>query len=137
MTLVVASVVILLLGLTNVMPLVFVFDDVRLAGNTYSWILPVGVLVLVATVTAYVTGIVAAQRLGPKVASFVALTEVMFAVLAAWLILGELPGTVQLLGGLLIVMGVVCVRVDELRSSGADALAAPDVPNAVEPLPRA
>jgi drug/metabolite transporter (DMT)-like permease len=133
---VVASAVILLLGLTDVMPFVFVFDDVRLAGRTVSWILPVAVLVLVATVAAYVTGIVAAQRLGSKVASFVALTEVMFAVLAAWLILGELPGTVQLLGGLLIVAGVVCVRVDELRSSDADAppamLASP-----VEPLPRA
>lgn len=135
---VVASAVILLLGLTNVMPFVFVFDDVRLAGRTVSWILPVAVLVLVATVAAYVTGILAAQRLGSKVASFVALTEVMFAVLAAWLIIGELPGTVQLLGGLLIVAGVVCVRVDELRSSDAEALPATlESPNPVEPLPRA
>jgi drug/metabolite transporter (DMT)-like permease len=133
---VVASAVILLLGLTDVMPFVFVFDDVRLAGHTVSWIVPVAVLVLVATVAAYVTGILAAQRLGSKVASFVALTEVMFAVLAAWLILGELPGTVQLLGGLLIVAGVVCVRVDELRSAEADVPPAM-LANPVEPLSRA
>ena len=134
---VVAAVTISILGLTNIMPFRFVFSDVRLAGGTYSWIVPVAVLVLVATVAAYVTGILAAQRLGSKVASFVALTEVMFAVLAAWLILGELPGPVQLLGGLLIVAGVVCVRVDELRSTpDGDLEAALDQPSPVEPLPR-
>lgn len=134
---VVAAGTILVLGLTNIMPFRFVFSDVRLAGGTYSWIVPVVVLVLVATVAAYVTGIVAAQRLGSKVASFVALTEVMFAVLAAWLILGELPRPVQLIGGLLIVAGVVCVRVDELRSAPAGELeAALDQPNPVEPVPR-
>ncbi|MHA7240518.1 EamA family transporter [Arthrobacter sp. TMS1-12-1] len=134
---VVAAGTILVLGLTNIMPFRFVFEDVRLAGGTYSWIVPVAVLVLVATVAAYVTGILAAQRLGSKVASFVALTEVMFAVLAAWLILGELPGPVQLLGGLLIVAGVVCVRVDELRSvPDGDLEAAFDQPSPVEPIPR-
>ncbi|WP_434995289.1 EamA family transporter [Arthrobacter sp. Ld5] len=134
---VVAAGTILVLGLTNIMPFRFVFSDVRLAGGTYSWVVPVAVLVLVATVAAYVTGILAAQRLGSKVASFVALTEVMFAVLAAWLILGELPRPVQLVGGLLIVVGVVCVRVDEVRSAPGGGLeAALDQPNPVEPLPR-
>jgi len=134
---VVAAGTILVLGLTNIMPFRFVFSDVRLAGGTFSWIVPVAVLVLVATVAAYVTGILAAQRLGSKVASFVALTEVMFAVLAAWLILGELPGPVQLLGGLLIVAGVVCVRVDELRSaSDGEFEAMLDQPSPVEPIPR-
>ncbi len=134
---VVASITILLLGLTNIMPFRFVFLDVSLAGRTYSWVVPVAVLVLVATVAAYVTGILAARSLGSKVASFVALTEVMFAVIAAWLILGELPGAIQLLGGLLIVAGVICVRLDELRSApNDDAAAALDQPNPVEPLPR-
>ncbi|MPY10479.1 EamA family transporter [Arthrobacter bussei] len=142
---VVASGVILVLGLTNIMPFRFVFSDVQLAGQTYSWLVPVAVLVLVATVAAYVTGILAARRLGSKVASFVALTEVMFAVIAAWLILGELPAAVQLLGGLLIVVGVVCVRLDELRSASVDetvdetvdeSAVEPGVPNPVEPLPR-
>jgi drug/metabolite transporter (DMT)-like permease len=39
----------------------------------------------------------------------------MFAVLIAWLVLGELPTGVQLLGGALIVAGVALVRIDELR----------------------
>jgi drug/metabolite transporter (DMT)-like permease len=80
-----------------------------------------------------VSGIVAARALGSKVASFVSLTEVLFAVIWAWLLLGELPGTIQLLGGLLIVGGVVLVRLDELRAA---PLPAPlDHANDVEPVP--
>ncbi|MBG6215818.1 drug/metabolite transporter (DMT)-like permease [Arthrobacter sp. CAN_A6] len=117
---VIGALTILLLGLTNVMPFEFAFTDVTIAGAQFSWLVPVAVLVLISTVAAYVTGILAAQKLGSKVASFVALTEVLFAVVAAWLVLGELPGPIQLLGGLLIVAGVVCVRTDELRSRDGD-----------------
>ncbi len=131
----VGALTILVLGLTNIMPFRFVFSDVSLAGATFSWVVPVVVLVLVATVAAYVTGILAAQRLGSKVASFVALTEVMFAVIAAWLILGELPGVIQLFGGLLIVAGVVCVRMDEVRAADTSSSAAVQAPAPVEPLP--
>ena len=93
---------------------------VDLAGATVPWWVPVLWLGIVAAGLAYATGIAAARALGAKVSSFVGLTEVMFAVLAAWLILGELPRPVQLVGGLLIVAGVVCVRVDELRSRAGD-----------------
>jgi drug/metabolite transporter (DMT)-like permease len=130
---------ILVLGLTNIMPFRFVFADVELAGWQTGWLVPVAGLVLISTVAAYIAGIVAAQRLGSKVASFAALTEVMFAVLAAWLMLGELPGLIQLAGGVLIVSGVVCVRVDELRSTARDRAVDGDPldrPNVIEPLPR-
>jgi drug/metabolite transporter (DMT)-like permease len=62
----------------------------------------------------------AARSLGSKLASFVGLTEVLFAVLFAWLLLGQLPTVVQLIGGVLIVAGVALVRVDELRSEVLD-----------------
>jgi drug/metabolite transporter (DMT)-like permease len=39
-------------------------------------------------------------------------------VLFAWLVLAELPTTVQLLGGVLIVGGLVAVRADEARGGG-------------------
>lgn len=131
---VVGALTILLLGLVGVMPFAFELRDVTLAGWQTHWILPVLALVLIATVLAYVTGILAARGLGSKVASFVGLTEVMFAVLASWLILGELPSAIQLLGGALIVGGVVLVRVDELRRTPEpqDPL---DHPNVVEPVP--
>ncbi|MFY9677811.1 EamA family transporter, partial [Glutamicibacter protophormiae] len=80
------------------------------------WLALIG-LILISTVFSYTTGVMAARALGSKVASFISLTEVLFAVLWAWLLLSELPGPVQLLGGLLIVGGVVLVRIDELRST--------------------
>ncbi|GAA2473354.1 DMT family transporter [Terrabacter carboxydivorans] len=92
---------------------------VPLGGVVVDWWVPVLVIALVAAAFAYVTGIAAVRMLGAKVASFVALTEVLFAVLFAWLVLAELPTTVQLLGGLLIVAGLVAVRADEARGASA------------------
>jgi drug/metabolite transporter (DMT)-like permease len=82
-----------------------------------NWVVPVIGLSLVAAVVAYVAGIGAARVLGAAVASFVGLTEVMFAVLFAWVALGELPSAVQAAGGVLIVGGIVLVRLDALRAS--------------------
>ena len=90
-------------------------QEVVLGGVVVPWWVPILVIALVAAAFAYVTGIVAVRLLGPKVASFVALTEVLFAVLFAWIVLAELPAPVQLLGGALIVAGVVAVRADEAR----------------------
>ena len=47
----------------------------------------------------------------------------MFAVLFAWLILGELPGPIQLLGGAVLLGGVVAVRLGERDRQRADLLA--------------
>ena len=65
---------------------------------------------------AYTTGIAAGRRLGSRLASFVALTEVLAAVVAAWLLLEELPGTTQLVGGLVVLAGVVTVKLGEGRA---------------------
>jgi drug/metabolite transporter (DMT)-like permease len=43
----------------------------------------------------------------------VALTEVLMAVLFAWLLLGQLPLPVQLAGGVLVLAGVVVVKAGE------------------------
>ena len=118
----------LLLGLVGALPLRATFGAVEFAGQHTSWLVPIAGLALVAAVVAYLTGIAAARVLGARMASFVGLTEVMFAVLIAWLVLGELPTVVQLLGGALIVAGVALVRLDELR-----APAEPAQPKAAEP----
>lgn len=128
---VVGSLVMLVLGAVGVMPFRFSTADVHLGAWQTSWLVPLLGLILVSTAIAYVLGIVAARRLGSKIASFVALTEVMFAVLAAWLVLGEVPGPVQLLGGVLIVAGVSLVRLDELRTGDPESVPA----NPVEPVP--
>ncbi|MET7748329.1 EamA family transporter [Micromonospora sp. NPDC005367] len=115
------------LGLVGVLPLHAVFVEVSFGGRQTSWLVPVAGLSLVAAVVAYLTGIAGARILGPRLSSFVGLTEVMFAVLIAWLVLGELPKVVQLFGGVLIVAGVALVRLDELRRTqvATDALPEP------------
>jgi drug/metabolite transporter (DMT)-like permease len=82
-----------------------------------SWLVPVLGLSLIAAVFAYAVGITAARTLGAKLASFVGLSEVLFAVLFAWLLLGQLPGVIQLVGGVFIVGGVALVHIDELRTT--------------------
>ena len=142
--LMVGAAVMWLAAATGLLPMAFSAADTRLGPWTAPWWVSLAGLVLLATVLAYVSGIVAARALGSKVASFVSLTEVLFAVLWAWLLLGELPGAIQLVGGVLIVGGVILVRLDELRApvSGAGgAAAAPAAPsplehaNDVEPVP--
>ena len=104
-----------LLGAVGVVPLTFASGDVALMGHQAPWWAAVGELALVAAAAAYLLGVSAARLLGSTVASFVGLTEVLFAVLFAWVILGELPGLMQLGGGVCIVAGVAAVRVGELR----------------------
>jgi drug/metabolite transporter (DMT)-like permease len=77
-----------------------------------SWVVPVIGLSLVAAAIAYAAGIGAARLLGAKLASFVGLTEVLFGVLIAWLLLGQAPDGLQLLGGLVVLAGIALVRAD-------------------------
>ena len=112
---VIGAIALLALGAVGVLPLAATTADVVFAGQDVPWWVPILGLSLLAAVFAYVVGIMAARALGSKLASFVGLTEVLFAVLFAWLLLGQLPTVVQLLGGALIVAGVAMVRIDELR----------------------
>jgi hypothetical protein len=104
---------------------------VELAGASLPWWFAVVELAVIAAATAYVTGIVATRVLGAKLASFVGLSEVMFAVLFAWILLGELLRPVQLLGGLFILAGVVAVRGEQKRAPEGPPAAVPQaVPEA-------
>lgn len=111
--LVVGGLAFAVLGVTGVLPMEFAASPVELAGLSLPWWLAVLELATLAAATAYVSGIAAARLLGAKVASFVGLVEVLFAVLFAWWLLGELPGPMQLLGGLFILAGVITVRREE------------------------
>jgi drug/metabolite transporter (DMT)-like permease len=74
---------------------------------------------VVAAVIPYLAGIAAARTLGPKLSSFVGLVEVVFAVIVAWLLLGQMPTAMQLFGGALILAGIVLVQIDERPPSTA------------------
>jgi drug/metabolite transporter (DMT)-like permease len=113
---VVGAVALLAAAVAGALPIRTRFVDVVLAGRSTSWLVPVLGLSVVAAAVAYIAGIEAARRLGARLASFVGLTEVLFAVLFAWLLLDQLPARIQLLGGVLIVAGIALVRIDELRT---------------------
>ncbi|MBX6749864.1 MAG: EamA family transporter [Micromonosporaceae bacterium] len=124
----VGAVALMMCGLIGLLPLRATFGDVEFAGRVTSWLVPVAGLILVAAVVAYVAGIGAARMLGPRLASFVGLTEVVFAFLIAWLVVNEVPTPRQLVGGALIVLGVALVRLGEARAVDPQAQAAPAEP---------
>jgi drug/metabolite transporter (DMT)-like permease len=121
----VGAVVLAVLGFSGVLPLHSGTADTMFAGLALPWWVPVVGLATVAAALAYVLGIGAARRLGATVASFVGLTEVLFAVLFAWLLLSQLPTLGQLIGGVFIVGGVALVRIDDLRRDRGVTLAEP------------
>ena len=138
--LVVGAVVLGLLGASRLMPLGAARGDVELAHTELPWWLAVLVLGIVTAALAYAAGIAAGRLLGARLASFVALLEVVSSVLFAWLLLGELPHAVQLLGGALILLGVIAVKLGEpvVESAPAPlALGVPDVSHADTPRTRA
>ncbi|CAM3164664.1 DMT family transporter [Nocardioides dubius] len=79
--------------------------------------LPLLGLGVVSGALAYATGIAAGRRLGARMASFVALSEVLAAVVASWLVLAQVPNGWQALGGVAILAGVVVVKLGERTPS--------------------
>ncbi|UQX00143.1 EamA family transporter [Streptomyces sp. RerS4] len=64
-----------------------------------------GWVVLVATVFAYLTGVVSVRKLSPQVAGVVACLEAVIATVLAWILLGEHLSAPQILGGALVLGG--------------------------------
>ncbi|WP_030835805.1 EamA family transporter [Streptomyces sp. NRRL S-475] len=62
-------------------------------------------IVLVATVVAYVTGVVSVRRLSPQVAGVVACLEAVIATVLAWILLGEHLSAPQIAGGAIVLAG--------------------------------
>ncbi|HET6877762.1 MAG TPA: DMT family transporter [Jatrophihabitans sp.] len=107
-----ATVLLALTCALGVLPFRTSTADVTLAGAATSWVVPVAGMSLVAAVVAYTSGIGAARRLGARTASFLGLAEVLFAMLFAWLLLGQRPGVWQAIGGLVVLAGIALVRLD-------------------------
>jgi drug/metabolite transporter (DMT)-like permease len=119
--LLVGGVLLLLAGLAGLVPFTVSVAPVVFDGFTVSWWIPVAALGVFTAAVAYGCGIAAARRLGARLASFVALSEVLAALVFAGLLLGQVPAPVQLLGGVLIVAGVVAVRRGETAARDTDA----------------
>jgi drug/metabolite transporter (DMT)-like permease len=106
-----------LLSAVDLLPMTVADVPAAYNGVEIAWWIPLLLLGLVTAAMAYSLGIAAIRRLGSRVASFVGLTEVLAALGWAWLLLAELPSTVQLLGALLIVLGVVAVKLGERQTA--------------------
>jgi drug/metabolite transporter (DMT)-like permease len=117
---VVGAVTLLLLDVAHIVPFHVETADVTLVHRRMSWVVPIIGLSFVAAAVAYASGIAAARLLGAKLASFVGLTEVLFAVLFAWVALGQAPTAVQLVGGVVVLVGIALVRTDENEPAAAE-----------------
>jgi drug/metabolite transporter (DMT)-like permease len=116
---VVAAVALAALGVSGLLPMRTATASVELAGSAVAWWVPIVLLGVVTAAVSYVAGIAAIRRLGSRLASFVALLEVLSGVAWAWVLLDELPHAVQLLGGVLILAGVVGVKLGERTTATA------------------
>ena len=115
-----------LLGLVGILPMRATNASPTYAGEAVAWWVPFAGLGVLTAAVAYTAGIAASRLLGSRLASFVALLEVVAAVIFAWLLLDQLPGTLQLVGGAVVVVGVVVVKL-----GGPPAPAESAVPEAV------
>jgi drug/metabolite transporter (DMT)-like permease len=109
------------LGWTGLVSMTASTGDVQLLSHRVSWIVPVLGLALLSSIFAYVAGIAAARRLGARLASFIGMAEVLFAITFAWLLLGQLPSAMQFAGGAFMLAGVTLVRVGEMRPAAEPA----------------
>ena len=115
----VGAVVLVALGLVGAVPLHANTSDADFNGHHVSWLVPVLGLSFIAAAVAYAAGIGAARRLGARLASFVGLAEVLFAVLFAWVLLGQRPTLLQGVGGAIVLAGIALIKADERDGSDA------------------
>lgn len=112
-------------GVIGVLPMHANTADASYGGTQVAWWIPLALLGLVTAALAYTTGIAAGRRLGSRLASFVALTEVLAALVFAWLLLGELPAWIQMVGGAVLLAGVVVVKLGEPGRPAAAEVSVP------------
>jgi drug/metabolite transporter (DMT)-like permease len=117
------------LGATGLVPLTFTINDAVVAGWTTSWLVPVIALALIPTAIAYTLGIMGIARLQPRFASLVGLSEVMFAVLAAWVLLGEAVTPLQACGGVVVLVGLALARQGDRTERLAELTLAETLPS--------
>ena len=101
-----------LFGAVGVLPMGFGFGAVDFLGGRAPWWVPLVVVGVVSTAFAYVAGITSIALLGTRLASFLGLSEVIFAGIVGWILLGEAIAPVGLLGAALILAGIMLVRLE-------------------------
>ncbi|WP_062516657.1 EamA family transporter [Demequina gelatinilytica] len=111
--LMVAAAILGIAAATGVLPVVFATRTVHLVPGDMPWWVAVLLLGIITSAVAYVVGIAATRRLGARLGSFIALTEVLAAALFAWALVGQAPAPIQIAGAALVLAGVVLVKLGE------------------------
>ncbi|AKJ14531.1 membrane protein [Streptomyces incarnatus] len=92
-----------------------------------------GWIVLIATVVAYVTGVLSVRRLSPQVAGVVACLEAVVATVLAWVLLGEHLSAPQVAGGAVVLVGAFIAQSSAPANGSAEPVAAGGVERDVAP----
>lgn len=108
-------------GLAGLVPFEFALTEVNALGGVVPWWAPL-LLLAATTAVGYATSITASQLLGSRLMSFVGMLEVVFASVFAWVLLGEALGPFQVLGGVLILVGIACVRAEKQADAPLEAV---------------
>ncbi|ADI11874.1 hypothetical protein SBI_08756 [Streptomyces bingchenggensis BCW-1] len=94
-----------------------------LAGARVPAVLLLGWIVLVATVVAYLTGVVSVRRLSPQVAGVVACLEAVVATVLAWVLLDEHLSPPQIAGGAVVLFGAFIAQTSAPKAAAAGPVA--------------
>jgi drug/metabolite transporter (DMT)-like permease len=98
-------------------------DTASMDGTPVAAVVLLAWIVLVATVAAYVTGVLSVRRLSPQVAGVVACLEAVIATVLAWVLLGEHLSAPQLFGGAVVLLGAFIAQSSAPAKGGADPVA--------------
>lgn len=109
----VAAVTLAVLGSCGAVPMAATTAPVSFLGHPVSWIWPVLAVGALSTGAAFITAVAAVRALGAKLATFLGMSEVLFSVAFAALMLSQVPTATQFAGGALILAGCALVRADE------------------------
>ncbi|MFF8387268.1 EamA family transporter [Streptomyces kanasensis] len=101
-----------------------------LGGTSLPAGLLLGWIVLVATVLAYVTGVVSVRRLSPQVAGVVACLEAVIATVLAWVLLGEHLTAPQVAGGALVLVGAFIAQSSTPKAPSGPVAGSDPLPDA-------
>jgi drug/metabolite transporter (DMT)-like permease len=85
-------------------------------GEAWPYLLGVGIIATAIAVQAFYAG---ARRIGPAQASLVSTIEPVYTIVLATLLLGEMLGPVQVVGGILVIVGVVIAQRGEVQRNEA------------------
>jgi drug/metabolite transporter (DMT)-like permease len=124
----VGALTVALVAVAGVLPLAAPDVRVDLLGARVHWIVPLLVVATVPTAFAYGVSALSVRLLGERLASFLALSEVLVAVLLAWVLVSEVPLPLQIVGMVLVVAGIALVR----RGTDVPVVVPDEIPVSVE-----